>query len=145
MKNVPRYTSYPTAPHFHDGVQEADYIDWLQSLDNQQNLSLYFHIPYCRKLCWFCGCHTKIINQYSPVTQYMPILEQEVKLLSSYIKPLSVKHIHFGGGSPTIIKGDEFLNFMTLVGNHFNIDKMADIAIEMDLGSLNMIGGECDR
>ena len=56
---VPRYTSYPTAPHFHSGIGNDDYRAWLSRISPQTALSLYLHIPFCDRLCWFCGCHTK--------------------------------------------------------------------------------------
>ncbi|TKB26740.1 MAG: coproporphyrinogen III oxidase, partial [Mesorhizobium sp.] len=57
-ENVPRYTSYPTAPHFHAGVDAAVCRGWLEALENGGGISLYLHIPYCDRLCWFCACHT---------------------------------------------------------------------------------------
>lgn len=63
-ENVPRYTSYPTAPHFHSGVDAAIYRGWLEALESGDEISLYLHIPYCDKLCWFCACHTKQTHQY---------------------------------------------------------------------------------
>ena len=67
---VPRYTSYPTAPHFHEGIEAETYSSWLGNMDKSENLSLYFHVPFCAKMCWFCGCHTKIVNRYDPVKEY---------------------------------------------------------------------------
>ena len=80
---MPRYTSYPTAPHFHDGVQEATYRDWLAALESTVPLSLYFHVPFCAEMCSFCGCHTKIVNRYEPVARYLETLEAEVDLVAS--------------------------------------------------------------
>ena len=79
---VPRYTSYPTAPHFHTGVGPETYEDWLQALPADAPLSLYLHIPYCRELCWFCGCHTKITRRYEPVTRYLDVLLREIDLVA---------------------------------------------------------------
>src|SRR5262245_27956810 len=61
---VPRYTSYPTAPHFHAGVGEADYRQWLDGLSDFEPASLYVHIPFCQELCWYCGCHTVVARRY---------------------------------------------------------------------------------
>ena len=55
---VPRYTSYPTAPHFHEGIGEAQYRHWLAAVDPQVPVSLYLHVPFCWQLCWYCGCNT---------------------------------------------------------------------------------------
>ncbi len=65
---VPRYTSYPTAPHFAEGAGKALFTELLARPQNDNRLSVYIHIPYCDRLCWFCGCHTKQTHQYAPVT-----------------------------------------------------------------------------
>ena len=76
---VPRYTSYPTAPHFHDGINSETTSQWLPELDPADPLSLYFHIPFCDSMCWFCGCYTKIVNRYDPIDAYLETLLQEVE------------------------------------------------------------------
>lgn len=132
MAQVPRYTSYPTAPNFHDAITGEIYKSWLANLSENTNLSLYFHIPFCRQLCWFCGCHTKIINGYSPVTHYMDFLKSEVALVANNLNSKNVSHIHFGGGSPTILSGSDFKDFMALLRDHFIFTKDAELAIEID-------------
>ena len=77
-KPVPRYTSYPTAPHFHDGVTGETYRRWLAELDPGTALSLYVHVPFCDRLCWFCGCHTKQVLRYDPIAAYLPLVEKEM-------------------------------------------------------------------
>ncbi len=131
-ERVPRYTSYPTAPHFHAGVGADYYEVWLGALKAQHTLSLYFHIPYCRQLCWFCGCHTKVVNQYEPIANYMALLTQEVALVSRKVSSSPVTHIHFGGGSPTVIKAEDFAYFMSLVRDAFLVEADAEIAVELD-------------
>ncbi len=76
---VPRYTSYPTAPHFHLGIGAGEYSSWLQALDSQHRLSLYVHIPYCDRLCWFCACHTKHTLRYEPIAAYLKALHCEIE------------------------------------------------------------------
>lgn len=132
MERVPRYTSYPTAPHFHQGVGFEQYAAWLNSLNSDKSLSLYFHIPYCKQLCWFCGCHTKIVNHYDPIKKYLSLLKEEVNLVSEYVKNSPVKHIHFGGGSPTVLESSDFVDFMELLRDKFIIKENAEIAVEMD-------------
>ena len=65
--SVPRYTSYPTAPHFHEGVGEATYREWLAAVPPDSKVSLYLHVPFCRQMCWYCGCHTKVVRRDEPV------------------------------------------------------------------------------
>ena len=130
-QRVPRYTSYPTAPHFHKGVSKEMYCEWLEALEPRDTLSLYFHIPYCRKLCWFCGCHTNIANHYEPIANYLVSLEKEVEIVARHVTS-TVQHIHFGGGSPTILKADDFLRFMGSIRQRFTINPNAEIAVEMD-------------
>lgn len=101
---IPRYTSYPTAPHFTTEINGDVYTDWLQSLPSEETLSLYIHIPFCQKLCWYCGCYTKITERYAPVEDYTYVLIRELRIVSDLLiqKNHKVSHIHFGGGSPTI-------------------------------------------
>ncbi|MGH1349786.1 MAG: oxygen-independent coproporphyrinogen III oxidase [Methyloligellaceae bacterium] len=132
-QSLPRYTSYPTAPHFHNGVSVEEYSGWLSQLDPEDTLSLYLHIPFCDTLCWFCGCHTKITQRYDPVSKYIRSLLQEIKLVAPALKgrPL-VTNIHFGGGSPTILTSNDFdLISMTLRDN-FNFSDQVDFAVEID-------------
>ncbi len=76
---VPRYTSYPTAPHFHAGIGDADYARWLGELPDETDLSLYVHVPFCDRLCWFCGCHTKQVLRYDPIAAYLPAVHAEME------------------------------------------------------------------
>ena len=132
MDRVPRYTSYPTAPHFHEGIGAEQYCAWLETLTGNDTLSLYLHIPYCRQLCWFCGCHTKVVNHYEPIARYLTLLEQEVDLLAARLPSTPVTHIHFGGGSPTVVNKEDFARLMDTLHTRFSIATDAEIAIEMD-------------
>ena len=77
---VPRYTSYPTAPHFSTDVDAKRYESWLSRLDPSSELSLYLHVPFCRQMCWYCGCNMRVIARYSPVTSYVDTLIREIEL-----------------------------------------------------------------
>lgn len=129
---VPRYTSYPTAPHFHEGVGSSEYGAWLRETAGSQPLSLYLHIPFCRQLCWFCGCHTRVVNHYDPVRRYLELLEAEISLVGAAMQTSSVNHIHFGGGSPTILTAKDFSHIMLRLGECFQVASGADIAVEID-------------
>ncbi|MBU1305989.1 MAG: coproporphyrinogen III oxidase, partial [Alphaproteobacteria bacterium] len=95
---VPRYTSYPTAPHFHSGVDQHQYETWLTALPADARVSLYLHLPFCDRLCWFCGCHTKQVNRYAPVTQYLEALRAEISHIGALVGNRPVTAIHWGGG-----------------------------------------------
>ncbi|MHA1538602.1 MAG: oxygen-independent coproporphyrinogen III oxidase [Alphaproteobacteria bacterium] len=130
---VPRYTSYPTAPNFIDAVGAPAYRDWLEAVDLDEPLSLYLHVPFCDTLCWFCGCHTKIVNRYSPVAAYVEALTAEIDLVADIIGARApVGHLHFGGGSPTILRGGDFTGLMERLRRRFEFLPEAEIAIEID-------------
>ncbi|MBL8655239.1 MAG: coproporphyrinogen III oxidase, partial [Alphaproteobacteria bacterium] len=76
---VPRYTSYPTAPHFNAAVTGGVFRRWLQELPPDEPLSLYFHVPFCETLCWYCGCHPRGGNPSGPVAAYLDVLLREVE------------------------------------------------------------------
>ena len=133
---IPRYTSYPTAPYFSDPISAKTFQNSLNVLPDGQNLSLYFHIPYCDTLCWFCGCHTKITQKYQPIAEYLVALKAEITTIANIIKqnPTAhpVSHIHFGGGSPTILSPDDFTNLMLHIKTSFSLAPNAEIAVEID-------------
>jgi len=130
---VPRYTSYPTAPHFHAGIGEADYRAWLAGLPPGEPISLYVHIPFCDTLCWFCGCNTTVVNTYSPVSGYFDLLMREMDMVAEALSPgHPVTHLHFGGGSPTLLSPQDFLHLNRHLRGLFAIAPGAEIAIEID-------------
>src|SRR5664279_1771940 len=81
-ERIPRYTSYPTAPHFSAAVGPLSYRDWLKAVPEGSKLSLYLHVPFCETLCWYCGCHTSITRHRPPVEKYVASLEQEIDHVS---------------------------------------------------------------
>ena len=130
---VPRYTSYPTAPHFNDGVNGTVYKKWLSELPTDTALSLYFHIPFCDEMCWFCGCYTKIVKRYDPVKDYLDALLAEIDLVGDALPGrFSAKHLHWGGGSPTMLKGEDWLAIMNKLRERFDVTDDAEIAVELD-------------
>lgn len=130
---VPRYTSYPTAPHFHDGVNPDTYEKWLTELPEGEPLSLYLHVPFCHEMCWYCGCQTKIFKRYSPVADYAKHLALEIEHVSKLLGDRhQVQHIHWGGGTPTALSNDDFSALMARIKTQFRIASDAEIAIEID-------------
>ncbi|HEX6141693.1 MAG TPA: oxygen-independent coproporphyrinogen III oxidase [Geminicoccaceae bacterium] len=131
-RRVPRYTSYPTAPHLHPGVGADACGRWLEELPDGP-LSLYLHIPFCDTLCWFCGCHTKIVRRYAPVAGYLETLESEIELVARRIGAgRRVRHIHFGGGSPTILEPADLCRLGDGLRRWFEVEADAEIAVEID-------------
>ncbi|MFC1673150.1 oxygen-independent coproporphyrinogen III oxidase [Pseudomonadota bacterium] len=130
---VPRYTSYPTAPHFNEEVNGEVYKRWLSELDPATELSLYFHIPFCDEMCWFCGCYTKIVKRYDPVKDYLGALLAEVDLVADALpERMTAKHLHWGGGSPTMLKSEDWMAIMDKLRSRFDVADDAEIAVELD-------------
>lgn len=130
---VPRYTSYPTAPHFHAGVGGAQCRKWLGDQPDGSAVSLYVHIPFCDTLCWFCGCHTKVVNGYSPVQSYLDVLSREIDLVADALPAGHlVTHIHWGGGSPTMLKPHDIARLAKHLRRRFTVAPDVEFAIEID-------------
>ena len=130
---VPRYTSYPTAPHFHPAVNAASYRQWLGRIGAEDSLSLYLHVPFCSRLCWYCGCHTKLVRQYQPIADYAELLAAEIGLVAAAIPARPrVPHVHWGGGTPTMLAPDDFERLMAELRERFHLAKEAEVAIEID-------------
>jgi oxygen-independent coproporphyrinogen-3 oxidase len=130
---VPRYTSYPTAPHFGPAVDAGVYRRWLGDLRPDTPLSLYFHIPFCDSMCWFCGCYTKIVSRYQPIAEYLGVLHREIALVADALPArLPARHLHWGGGSPSMLTGRDWSSLLTALGRRFDVAADAEIAIELD-------------
>jgi len=135
---VPRYTSYPTAPHFHTGIGCGNYAQWLSALGKGQTISLYIHIPYCDRLCWFCACHTKHTLKYEPITSYLAALFSEVEKTAELVgREAKVTAVHFGGGSPTMLRPEDMVALMDRLRAGFSFADDAEISVEMDPNDLD--------
>lgn len=135
---VPRYTSYPTAPHFHEGINADTYAEWLQMLDENDRLSLYIHIPYCDRLCWFCACHTKHTLKYEPITTYLQSLHREIAVVARHVsRNAKVTAVHFGGGSPTMVRPDDLIALMDCLRANFTFASDTEVSVEMDPNDLD--------
>jgi oxygen-independent coproporphyrinogen-3 oxidase len=136
--NVPRYTSYPTAPHFSADVGPDDYAAWLEGLGTGDRLSLYLHIPYCDRLCWFCACHTKQTLKYAPVAAYVEALKGEIAQVGARVgRGARVSAIHFGGGSPTLVAPGDMRAIRAALDDAFAMDTSLEISVEMDPNDLD--------
>jgi oxygen-independent coproporphyrinogen-3 oxidase len=130
---VPRYTSYPTAPHFRPGFPEAVYRGWLAGLDPAAPVSLYLHVPFCRQICWYCGCNMKLAARYEPVADYLEALLAEIELVAAALPArMTVGHLHWGGGTPTVLAADDLARAMERLRACFELAPGAELAIESD-------------
>ena len=78
QERLPRYTSYPTAPHFSTAIGPETYAEWLTAIPHQASASLYLHVPFCRAMCWYCGCHTTVARRDEPIAVYESALRCEI-------------------------------------------------------------------
>ncbi len=130
---VPRYTSYPTAPHFGAEVDGRCYKAWLERLDPAAELSLYLHVPFCRRMCWYCGCNMRVVARYDPIATYTQTLIREIGLATAALPGrMRVRHIHWGGGTPTALSGEDMLRIDETLRANFDIVDGAEIAVELD-------------
>ena len=130
---VPRYTSYPTAPHFTAGVGEADYRSWLGTIEPGSDISLYLHVPFCRAMCWYCGCHTTVARRAEPVERYVAALQSELRAVAEALPGrMAIRHLHWGGGSPTLLAPEDFEKLSEMLRLHFDLMDEAELAIEID-------------
>jgi oxygen-independent coproporphyrinogen III oxidase len=104
---VPRYTSYPTAPHFGPDIGPGDFARWIKAIPEGSEISLYVHVPFCRRLCWFCACRTQGTTSDAPVIAYVETLKAEIALLAAQLpRGVSLSRLHLGGGTPTLLSAD---------------------------------------
>lgn len=132
-RRVPRYTSYPTAPHFTPAVGARQYGDWLSAVPAGDELSLYVHIPFCARLCWFCGCQTTVVNRYRPVASYVDLLIAEIDRVADRLgSRRRVVHVHWGGGTPTLLEPFDMRRLAGHLRARFDIAAEAEFAVEID-------------
>lgn len=130
---LPRYTSYPTAVQFHPGITEATVRGWLSALPADEPLSLYLHIPFCRRMCWYCGCTTVVANGSAPIETYVEDLIAEIALWREAIgRTQRVTRIHWGGGTPSLVGPAGWRGVDAALRSAFAVDADAEIAVELD-------------
>jgi len=135
-KSGPRYTSYPTAVQFHNGFTSAEYKKQI-ALSNaaQDNLSLYFHIPFCDTICYYCGCNKIVTKNRKRAAPYLERLYKEIKLQAAlFDNKRIVTQLHWGGGTPTFISSEQMQQLMDVTRQHFNLldDDSGEYSIEID-------------
>jgi oxygen-independent coproporphyrinogen-3 oxidase len=131
-RNVPRYTSYPTAPHFTEAVDPVVYAGWLAAIPGDATLSLYLHVPYCSEICLYCGCHTKAARRSEPLEAYAGTLIAEIELIAAALKARRLVHLHWGGGTPSILGRDRLLRIVSALAARLDMSGLIEHAIELD-------------
>ena len=130
---VPRYTSYPTAPHFTEAIGESAYRGWLGDVMPATLVSLYLHIPFCDRLCWFCGCHTKQVLRYAPRAAYLKALQAELRTLGAALSGRGrVTQIHLGGGSPSMLLPADMCLLSDRIREQLTVSEGVEFSIEVD-------------
>ncbi len=130
---LPRYTSYPPATRFSAAVGPAKADAAHARLAPDSSLSLYLHIPFCRKLCWYCGCHTSVPTPSDPVETYVSALIREIDRTGGRLpRTARVTRIHFGGGSPDILSPAQIRSIFSALRSAFSVSPVAQIAAELD-------------
>ena len=134
-KAGPRYTSYPTAVEFHEGFGASQFVSNI-SLSNSSGrpISLYFHLPFCRSACYFCGCNVLYTSKDEKKDRYIDYLEKELEILSKTLDcNRSIAQLHFGGGTPTFFDASQLERVIKLIRNRFpNFEPTAEISCEID-------------
>jgi oxygen-independent coproporphyrinogen-3 oxidase len=134
--NGPRYTSYPTADRFVEAFDAEAYKQWLgkRALGGvSKPLSLYFHIPFCNTICYYCACNKIITKDRSRSAKYLNYLEKEIELQAAALDGgRQVLQLHLGGGTPTFLAHDEMRALMAAVKRHFTLLPNGEYSIEVD-------------
>jgi len=131
----PRYTSYPTAVEFHDGFTPQRYLEKLAEAAARPDepLSLYVHLPFCAERCSFCGCNVIITRRRGVAADYLRHLDREIALVAGHLGDRrKVVQLHWGGGTPTYLTVEEMARLWDTLGEHFDVQPGAEVAIEVD-------------
>lgn len=130
---VPRYTSYPTAPHFDGSVNPGLFSDWIGAIPAGSSISLYLHVPFCRRLCWFCACRTQGTSSDAPVRAYAQTLKAEIALLKARLAPgVKLSRLHWGGGTPTFLPADMIRELAATIFDTVPMGEGAEFSVEID-------------
>lgn len=130
---VPRYTSYPTAPHFGASVTPKLFTSWIEQIPERSAISLYLHVPFCRRLCWFCACRTQGTSSLDPVVAYAQTLRSEISLLKRHLpRGITLSRLHWGGGTPTLLPPAEMQKLAEAIFDAVPLGADAEFSVEID-------------
>jgi oxygen-independent coproporphyrinogen-3 oxidase len=137
-QRLPRYTSYPSAPHFGGSVDAATYRGWLAAVDPDLTASLYLHVPFCAAMCWYCGCHTTVAKDPGRIARYAALLADEIDLVADALPGrLGVSHVHWGGGTPNLLAPADLRRISDRLAARFAGTARSEIAVELDPRTLD--------
>src|SRR5437867_7001706 len=130
----PRYTSYPPATQFNEQAPLERVLESIRANNEKaQDLSLYFHLPFCQSLCWFCGCTTVITTRQGESATYLKYIEKELDLMGRYLNPKRrTVQLHFGGGTPTFLRPEEIRALGRLINSRFEMAPDLEAGVEVD-------------
>lgn len=132
----PRYTSYPTAPHFSDSFTQEDFLEEIEATNkggDLPDLSLYVHLPFCDTLCYFCGCNMILTHNRDRISRYIKYLKKEIDLISTRIAPgRKAVQLHWGGGTPTHLSPEEIADLSAYIRSRFDFRDQVEASCEID-------------
>ncbi len=130
---VPRYTSYPPANFFSNEFTSEDYVEWLKLSNDEatQNISIYIHIPFCPKICHYCGCNTHLTRDVNKMRVYVDALKKEILMVKQHLNPeRKVSQVHWGGGTPNSLPIEMIEEIMGVIHSNFTFIEKPEIAME---------------
>lgn len=130
---VPRYTSYPPANHFQSDVGMRNQAMWLEQVDPSEDISVYVHIPFCKRLCWFCACRTQGTRTMRPVRAYVAVLKKEIEAVRRALPDgVRMGRLHLGGGTPTILPPETMAELLDALFAAFPLGEGFEFSVEID-------------
>lgn len=130
---VPRYTSYPTAPHFSNDVGPDRFADWIRAIPTNGQISLYVHVPFCRRLCWFCACRTQGTQTDAPVIAYLEVIKAELAMLKATLPAgITLSRLHWGGGTPTLLSAPMMTELAAAIKDVADFAPDYEFSVEID-------------
>lgn len=130
--HAPRYTSYPTAAQFTPAVGAETWAGWLAAAPDEP-ASLYVHIPFCKRLCWYCGCNTRAMNRAESISAYVDLVLKEAALTARAAgRRIRIGRLHLGGGTPNMLSPDDLARLMAGLSKVFDLSGLGEFAAELD-------------